>query len=349
MSLKVDIEKQLSHFLLKVSFEMDASGILGLLGPSGCGKSMTLKCIAGIEKPDRGRIELDGVTLFDSEKKINLPPQKRGVGYLFQNYALFPNMTVRRNILCGLHYEKDKAKKERACQEMMELLQIRELADLKPDKLSGGQAQRVALARILVNQPKLLMLDEPFAALDGHLQIRLQMELKELLAGLGCKVLFVSHNRTEAYHMCDSIAVIDRGALITCKPTKLLFANPGSVSAALLTGCKNVVPAKKSGDFEVLIPAWGNLRLQTKEPVGDGLTAIGIRAHYFNPKTPGNRFPVTFTRELEEPFETILLFRFPNQAPETPDIWWRLSKEKRRGELPAELGVSPANVLLLYS
>ena len=113
MSLLVDIEKRLGDFRLTARFETQG-GVLGLLGASGCGKSLTLKCIAGIEKPDRGRIVLDGETLFDSDKKIDLPPQKRRVGYLFQNYALFPNMTVRQNILCGLHGEKDKAKREAA-------------------------------------------------------------------------------------------------------------------------------------------------------------------------------------------------------------------------------------------
>ena len=108
MSLFVDIEKDLGSFHLKVSLETDG-GITGLLGASGCGKSMTLRCIAGVETPDRGRIVLDGRTLFDSEQRINLPPQQRGVGYLFQSYALFPTMTVRQNLLAGLHREKDKA------------------------------------------------------------------------------------------------------------------------------------------------------------------------------------------------------------------------------------------------
>ena len=131
MSLSVDIKKRLGDFTLRVAFETDG-GVLGLLGASGCGKSMTLKCIAGIEKPDSGRIVLDGRTLFDADRHINLPPQQRQVGYLFQNYALFPNMTVRQNILCGLRAQKDRAKREQALSEIVALLQLEGLEDRRP-------------------------------------------------------------------------------------------------------------------------------------------------------------------------------------------------------------------------
>ncbi|MBR3585808.1 MAG: ATP-binding cassette domain-containing protein, partial [Oscillospiraceae bacterium] len=166
MSLIVDIHRTLGAFTLDVTFEAE-NGVTCLLGASGCGKSFTLKCIAGIEKPDSGHIELDGVVLYDSEKRINLPPQERQVGYLFQNYALFPNMTVRQNILCGLHREKNRAEKAQKLSEMLKLMQLEGLENHRPAQLSGGQQQRVALARILVNEPRMLMLDEPFSALDA--------------------------------------------------------------------------------------------------------------------------------------------------------------------------------------
>ena len=138
MSLFVDIEKDLGSFHLKVSLETDG-GITGLLGASGCGKSMTLRCIAGVETPARGRIVLDGRTLFDSEQRINLPPQQRGVGYLFQSYALFPTMTVRQNLLAGLHREKDKARKQTLYRQAVELLGLAGLEQRRPAELSGGQ------------------------------------------------------------------------------------------------------------------------------------------------------------------------------------------------------------------
>ena len=346
MALEVDIEKRAGGFQLRIAFSCGEE-FLGILGASGCGKSMTLKCIAGIEKPDRGRIVLDGRVLFDSEQGIDLPVQKRRVGYLFQNYALFPNMTVRQNILCGLHYEKDRRKKEEEADRVLELLQLKELETLRPSSLSGGQAQRAALGRILVNRPDLLMLDEPFSALDTHLRLKLQMDLKTLLSGYGKGILMVTHNRDEAFRMCERIGIMSRGRMLTVKKTKELFADPGSREAAVITGCKNIARARKTGEYEVFVPEW-NVRLTTGKAVRDDLEAVGIRAHYFHPGTPRNAYPVTFVREMEEPFEWVSEFRYEGQDPASPAVWWRYSKEKRPARLPERLGISPANILLLY-
>ena len=346
MSLIVDIHRNLGSFVLDTAFEAE-NGVTCLLGASGCGKSFTLKCIAGIEKPDRGHIELDGVTLFDSEKHINLPPQKRQVGYLFQNYALFPNMTVRQNILCGLKREKDRSEKERRLQNMLKLMQLDGLEDRKPAQLSGGQQQRVALSRILVNEPRMLMLDEPFSALDAHLRDSLKVELRDMLAKYGKEVLMVTHSRDEAYTISDRIAVMDKGKLLCLKDTKDLFADPGNTPAAILTGTKNIARARKTGPYEVEVPEWG-IRLQTAQEVQDGLTAIGIRAHFFNASSPQNRWPITYLEEMEEPFEMTLQFRYAGQNPDSPPVWWRITKEKKPQQFPAELGIAPANILLLY-
>ena len=344
--LSVNIQKKIGAFRLNVSFNAE-DGVTGILGASGCGKSMTLRCIAGIDKPDEGRIVLDGVTLFDSGKGINLPPQKRKVGYLFQNYALFPNMTVEKNILCGLYHEKDKAKRGRMLGGAIGLLKLEGLEKHLPRQLSGGQQQRAALARILVNRPRLLMLDEPFSALDSHLRGQLQIQMKRLLEQYGGAALMVTHNRGEAYNLCGQIALMDAGTILARKPAKELFANPESVAGAVITGCKNISPAVKTGEYEVEVPGWG-VRLATALPVRGGLCAVGIRAHYFNPETARNRFPVRFTGEMEEPFEYVLQFRYENQADETPDILWRFPKEKKNVKIPAMLGVEPENVLPLY-
>ncbi|MCL2698719.1 MAG: ATP-binding cassette domain-containing protein [Defluviitaleaceae bacterium] len=346
MSLFVDIRKKLGKFSLDVTFET-SGGTLGLLGASGSGKSMTLMCISGVEKPDEGRIVLDDVTLFDSERRVNLPPQQRRIGYLFQNYALFPHMTVRQNILCGLRNERDKSRKENALREILDLMQLNGLEKHRPSQLSGGQQQRVALARILVGEPNLLMLDEPFSALDSHLRDQLQIQTRQLIKQFGKDTLIVTHNRDEAYRLCQKIALIGDGKNLAPKDTKELFANPESRQAALMTGCKNIADAEKTGEYEVFVPAWG-IRLTTARPVRDGLCAVAIRAHYFNTEDEFNRYPVRFTNEMEEPFEYILQFRYENQDDDSPDIWRRIPKDKKSGQPPDILGVAPVNVLPLY-
>ena len=346
MALEVDIEKQAGDFRLQAAFSCGRE-LMGILGASGSGKSMTLKCIAGIEKPDRGRIVLDGRVLFDAEKKINLPPQKRRVGYLFQHYALFPGMTVRQNILCGLHAEKDRRKREEKADRMLEMLQIREIAGLRPEALSGGQAQRAALGRILGNEPELLMLDEPFSALDTYLRLKLQAELKQLLSGLRRGILLVTHDRDEAYRMCGRLGVMEAGRMETVKPTKELFADPETRAAAVLTGCKNIAAARKTGEYEVFVPEW-NVRLRTEKPVREGLQAVGIRAHDFDPEAAENRYPVQAVQEMEEPFERVMTFRFAGQAEKSAPVWRRFAKTGNEAPSPAALGVAPGHVLLLY-
>lgn len=346
MSLSVHIKKVIGKFHLAVDFEHE-NGITGILGASGCGKSMTLKCIAGIVKPDEGSIVLNGRVLFDSEQKINLKPQERNVGYLFQNYGLFPNMTVEQNVLCGLNKEKDKSAKKKKLEEMLEMMELSNQRKLFPHQLSGGQQQRCALARIMVSEPELLLLDEPFSALDSYLREQLQIQIRRLLVDFGKDVLMVSHSRDEVYYLCNQAAVIHQGKIINYGNTKAVFSNPKSKPAAILTGCKNIADAYKTGDYEVFVPDWG-IHLQTKAPVGDDLCAVGLRAHYFNPKAKENVYPVVYSSEREDPFELRLLFRYAEQKTGTADIWWRMPKDRKPEVMPECLGIAPDNVLLLY-
>lgn len=279
MSLSVDIYKDFGAFKLSVRFEAE-NEVLGLLGASGCGKSMTLRCIAGIVTPDSGRIVLDGRTLFDSEKRINLRPQQRGVGLLFQNYALFPNMTVEQNIMTGLSREKDRAEKKRSCAEMIEKLYLGGLEKHSPAQLSGGQQQRVALARILVSKPRMIMLDEPFSALDSYLRWQTEMETSDILSGFDGSVLFVSHNRDEVYRMCDKVCVVNEGKCESIIAVEQLFSNPGSISAALLSGCKNYSKIEKIDDTHVRALDW-NATLEVVGPVAEEHAYVGVRAHLF--------------------------------------------------------------------
>ncbi len=346
MSLTVDIRKRAGSFRLDAQFTAE-DGVMGILGASGCGKSMTLKCIAGIEEPDEGFISLGGVTLFDSARHVNLKPQARQVGYLFQSYALFPNMTVRQNILCGLRRQRDRRERVRLCDEAVALMQLCGLERRYPAQLSGGQQQRVALARILVSQPKLLMLDEPFSALDTHLRDKLQVEMKRVLRQYGGVSLLVTHSRDEAYHLCDTLALMDEGAIHTHQGTKALFADPQTIAGARMTGCKNITRAVRVGEYEIDAPDWG-VRLHTAQRVRDGLCAVGIRAHYFSERCAQNAYPVQIVGMMEEPFEDIVQFRYADQAPDAEALWWRLPKERRPQSEQVTLGLAPANVLPLY-
>lgn len=235
MSLTVWIEKKIEGFTLDVSFSCENERT-AILGASGCGKSLTLRCIAGIETPDRGRIVLNGKVLFDSEQKINLPPQDRKVGYLFQHYALFPNMTVEKNIACGVHDVKEIRKKRQLVDEIIKKMKLSGLENRKPDQLSGGQQQRVALARILVGNPEILLLDEPFSALDSHLKGHVIEEVKQMLETYAKEVLLVTHNKEEAYEICPKLLVMENGKIDCSGNTKELFEHPNTDAASLLIG-----------------------------------------------------------------------------------------------------------------
>lgn len=223
--LRVKIKKQLDKFLLDLNFETDDE-ILGLIGASGSGKSMTLKCIAGIEKPDEGIIVLNDRALFDSENNINLKPQERRIGYLFQSYALFPQMTVRKNILVSVNKTYDKVKKRKKVDEIIDLLGLNGLEEKFPSEISGGQQQRVAFARIIVNEPEFLLLDEPFSALDAFLRWNIAKELKGMIKSLGKKAIFVTHNINEVYYLCNNAIALSEGKEIEKNSVKELIDNP---------------------------------------------------------------------------------------------------------------------------
>ena len=347
MSLEVAIEKRFAGFTLRAQFTARDTAA-AILGASGCGKSMTLRCIAGIVKPDKGRIVLDGVPLFDSEKKIDLPPQKRGVGLLFQNYALFPNMTVEQNILCGLHNQPDRAKRRAACAEMIRALRLEGLEKRLPAALSGGQQQRVALARILAAKPKILMLDEPFSALDSYLREQVEGEVGALLAAFPGPVLLVTHNRDEAYRLCREMIVMDGGRVLRAGETKAVFADPRSCTAARLTGCKNILPCVKAGPRSVRLAGW-EAELHLAAEVPEAVCAVGIRAHDFAPCAAGapNALPVRVVSSGENPFDWNLICTAPGGEGR---LWWKVSKATLASpepETPQYLTVRPESVMLL--
>ncbi len=277
MGLIVDIRKKLKSYNLEVSFETNGE-YLAFLGASGSGKSMTLKCIAGIETPDEGKIILNGKVLFDSENKINLKPQDRNIGYFFQNYALFPHMTVEENIGIGLVCSKEEKKKR--VKEILKNFHLEGQGKKHPNQLSGGEQQRIALARCLIYKPDVLMLDEPFSALDVHLKEKLQNEVLEILKTYNGEVLMVTHSRDEAYKFCKNLVILDQCKSVMTGNTKEIFKQPKRLITARLTGCKNISKCEIVSKDMVRATDWG-IDLETDMEVPLNITHIGVRAHNF--------------------------------------------------------------------
>ena len=326
MSIKIHIEKSYPSFNLKIDLDSNAKS-LALLGASGCGKSLTLKCIAGIIRPDKGRIVVNNRVLFDSEKKINVKPQERNVGYLFQNYALFPNMSVFQNIRCGLKkFKYSKEKEDEIIQNYIKTLSLEGYENHKPFELSGGQQQRVALARVLASKPNLILLDEPFSALDEHLKIRLELETKEILNKFGVDMIFVSHNRDEVYRICEETCAMENGEAIITAKTPILFANPQYLSASILTGCKNNIPVTIKDEHILKIVEWG-IEIKTKQVIPSDTKYLGIRAHHFSPGSESDGYPIKIVHITEEPFERLVQFRFKKQIETSPDLYWLVPKD----------------------
>ena len=344
--LHVDIRKKLGDFQLEAAFETGAEP-LALLGASGCGKSVTLRCIAGILRPDEGRIALDGRVLFDSAAKIDLPPQQRRAGYLFQQYALFPNMTVRGNLLAVLRGKPDR---DALVEDALRRFRLEAVADLRPRQISGGQQQRCALARILLTDPRMILLDEPLSALDSYLKYQLELELAAVMDDFPGPILWVTHDRGEAWRNCPNVCVLEGGKASPVQPMRQLFHAPGTESAARLSGCKNFTPAQAEGAL-VRLPDWG-VSLDPGHPVPPETRTVGIRSHTVRPAAEGERntIPCAVERVIDDVFETIVLLRPEGAGPDTPPLRMELPKEAWQAlQAPERLivTVAPEDILLL--
>lgn len=349
MALSVKFRKRLGDFLMDVDFEAE-NGVLALLGASGCGKSMTLKCIAGIETPDEGRIVLGGRVLFDSEKKIDMPPQKRRVGYLFQNYALFPHMTVYQNIASGVLRKEGR---EETVREKVRTFCLEGMENKYPAQLSGGQQQRVALARVLANEPEVLMLDEPFSALDSWLRWRMELELAGILEAYSGTTLYVSHNRDEVYRLCKQVCVIDNGRTEPVTSVKALFEDPCTLSSALLSGCKNYSRIKRAGNTSVEALDWG-VTLECGKKIPESARYLGVRAHYITPVSGADENAVLcdIIKVIDDVFSIVVMLRPKNAEENSQYAHIRIEMKK---DIWAELKaadtmmvkIDPRDILLL--
>lgn len=230
--------------------------IVVLFGHSGAGKSISLQLIAGLLQPERGRIAFRGRTLFDSAHGIDLTPQERGVGYVVQELALFPHLTVAQNVAFGMPREADR---DRRTGELLSLLGLEGFGDRKPGTLSGGQRQRVALARALGRDARLLLLDEPFSALDESLRSAMRRELLRLRQELGLSIVFVTHDLREAHLLADRLAVFDRGRVLQFDCREEVFRRPQSIRVAQLTGVANIFAGKviASGESDAVVEVFG--------------------------------------------------------------------------------------------
>ncbi len=318
--LFVEIEKILPSFDLKVAFTTDEQP-LGLLGGSGAGKSMILRCLAGIETPTRGRIVLNGRVLFDSEKGINVPSRDRRIGFLVQNYALFPHMSVAQNIAFGLPKGLSAGSIRVQVEELLLNMQLQGLGDRYPHQLSGGQQQRVALARALASQPEALLLDEPFSALDTHLRSQLEQQMTETLADYQGVSLFVTHNMEEAYRLCPNLLVLEHGRAVHHGSKYDIFERPMTVGVAQITGCKNFSRIIHLSPQQVEATDWG-CTLQVVEAMNSEFSYIGIRAHqilFTKDSSSENTFPCWIVRTSETPHRITLFLKLHSAANNSQD------------------------------
>ncbi|MGD0426854.1 MAG: sulfate/molybdate ABC transporter ATP-binding protein [Candidatus Acidiferrales bacterium] len=336
MTLDVQIEKKLADFTLDVSFRATEMP-LSILGASGAGKSMLLRCVAGLEKPGRGRIALNDRVLFDSERQVGIPARERRIGMLFQHYALFPHRTVAQNIAFGLH----NLPREEQIARTASLVARTHLAGLEqryPRELSGGEQQRAALARALAIQPEALLLDEPLSALDTHLRGQVEAQLQETFASYRRPALLVTHNMEEAYRLGEQLLVLARGRVAALGAKQEIFRHPPTSEVARLTGCKNISGARANPDGTVEALDWAcRLRLAQTPPAPPKF--IGIRAHHIDfPETAAeaaaepNVIPCWIARTSETPFRITLFLSLDPQRAEAGEAHLQAEVFKEKWE-----------------
>ncbi|MEG1826517.1 MAG: ATP-binding cassette domain-containing protein [Gordonibacter sp.] len=352
MSLEVNVRKRFSSFTLDVDFSAEAE-TLGFLGASGCGKSLTMRCIAGIETPDEGRIVVNGQVFFDSERRINVKPQQRKTALLFQNYMLFPNLTVAENVGAGIGRDVARGDRDGIVAAELKRFGLESFDGRYPAQLSGGQQQRVALARMLAARPGILMLDEPFSALDAHLKGVLEQNLVSLFEAYDGTVLYVSHDIDEALRFCDRIAVVEAGRIMETGTGDDLVNRPQSLAGVKLSGCKNATPAVFADSHRVRLPKWG-VEVETAQEVPGDVTHLGVRAFFLERADgPGpNCYRMRVDRISDSRFDRTVLLGFLDRAQdEAPTVsaeedemkylhqhlFWRVDKLRAApGELPCE-------------
>lgn len=347
--------------LKNVNLEVKEGEKLVIIGPSGSGKSTTVRCMNFLEEPTSGQVYIDGQKLTHANKTKII---RESISMVFQQFNLYPHLTVLENLTLApvklQHVPKDKARE--TALKCLDRVGLKAKAGNYPAQLSGGQQQRVALARILVYEPDVIMLDEPFSALDYYLKEQLQFQVREVLRGYTGDVLMVSHSRDEVYRFCEKSIILNRGQVAMKGETRAIFQKPENVTAARLTGCKNFSRIRRIGEYEVEALDWG-LTFQTEEAVAAEHAYIGIRAHQFYPAHgSANEFTCEWRDTLCQPFEWDVLLRPVENAGAAGDkenalerevIWWKvdykqsdLLNQYQRGDR-VRLGIAPGDIMLL--
>jgi molybdate ABC transporter permease protein len=337
----VDIQKNYGDFSLDINLEVHNKP-LGLLGVSGSGKSLTLKCIAGLEVPDQGFISINNQTWFDARHKINIPSYQRRVGFVFQNYALFPHLTVRQNITFGVQNLPLMEQIERVDFQIQQM-QLQDWKDYYPVQLSGGQQQRVALARALVMNPEILLLDEPFSALDTQLRSQMEKNLIEVLAVYGEVTVMVSHNLEELYRICQDLLVISDGQVLASGHKQQIFHSPTTYEIARLTGCKNFSSVAIISPYSVQALDW-DCTLILEKAIASKVNYVGIRAHQlifeelemlrndYQPKDI-NIFPCWLAQSSETPHRMTLYIKLNSPPTHFNDYHFQVELFKENWQL----------------
>lgn len=352
-NLTVNIERSLSTFQLSVRFSADYQP-LGILGASGAGKSQTLRCISGLETPDSGQIVLNGRVLFDSQTGVNVAACDRKIGVVFQNYALFPHLTVAQNIAFGMQTIPRRQRATRVA-DYLAMMELVGWGDRYPHQLSGGQQQRVALARALAIQPEILLLDEPLSALDTYLRSQIEKLLIQTLKDYSGVTLFVTHKLEEAYRICPNLLVLSEGKVLANDRKEQIFRYPSTFAVAQVTECKNFSQAAWVGDRQIAAVDW-NCQLAIASPVPPDTRWIGVRAHHIQfSKTPDavNTFPgwVAMTGETQHRITLyIKLHQRPTSAQDY-DLQAEVYREKweglKRQSSPLYVQLDPAYLMLM--